>query len=101
MRMLVQVEVPHEAFNAAIKDGSVGRKIGQALEEIKPEAVYFSDANGHRCAVLIVDMQNPVDAAKIAEPWFLLFGANVHFHVCMTPQDLMTIDFDELAKKWS
>jgi hypothetical protein len=48
MRMLMQATFPHATFNAAIKDGTVGSKIQRILEEIKPEAVYFTEYGGHR-----------------------------------------------------
>jgi hypothetical protein len=33
MRMLLHVRIPHEEFNAAVRDGSVGRKMKQILDE--------------------------------------------------------------------
>ena len=38
MRVLMQVEFPVEAGNAAIKAGTLGRTIQSILEEQKPEA---------------------------------------------------------------
>ena len=38
MRMLLNVKLPHQPFNAAVKDGSVGSKLSWILEAIKPEA---------------------------------------------------------------
>jgi len=48
MRMLMNVKVPHQTFNAAVKDGSAGAKLAKILEAIKPEAVYFTEQSGHR-----------------------------------------------------
>ncbi len=42
MRMLLHAKIPHEEFNAAVRDGSVGRKMKQILEATKAEAVYFT-----------------------------------------------------------
>ena len=56
MRMLMNVTIPHEAFNAAVKDGTVGAKLNRILEAIKPEAVYFTEQKGQRGAVLVVDL---------------------------------------------
>jgi hypothetical protein len=39
--MLLEVDMPVEKFNAAVKDGTVGEKIGSILEDAQPEAVYF------------------------------------------------------------
>jgi len=101
MRMLVQVKFPHDAFNQAVRDGSVGHKVRRILEAIKPEAVYFTDRNGQRGAILIIDVANPAKVPAIAEPWFLTFNADVEFHVAMTPEDLQRAGLEELGKKWS
>ena len=74
--------------------------MGRILEEIKPEAVYFTEFGGRRGAILIVDL---ADASKIpmyAEPWFLTFNADVEFHPMMTPDDLMRSGLEGIGKKW-
>ena len=35
MKMLLQVKFPHDTFNAAVKDGSIGKKIQSILEATK------------------------------------------------------------------
>jgi hypothetical protein len=101
MRMLVQVKIPHKEFNAAVKDGSVGGKLKRILEETKPEAVYFTEYNGQRGALLIVDLADAAKVPSIAEPWFLSFNADVEFRIAMTPEDLGQAGLDELGKKWA
>jgi hypothetical protein len=34
--MLLEVDMPVEKFNAAVKDGTVGEKIGSILEDAQP-----------------------------------------------------------------
>jgi hypothetical protein len=99
--MLVQVKIPHKEFNAAVKDGSVGGKIKRILEETKPEAVYFTEYNGQRGAIMIVDLADPSKVPSVSEPWFLSFNADVEFHIAMTPEDLGQAGLDELGKKWA
>ena len=101
MRTLVQVKIPHKEFNAAVKDGSAGGKLKRILEETKPEAVYFTDYNGQRGAIMIVDLADPSKIPTFAEPWFLSFNADVEFHIVMTPEDLGRAGLDELGKKWA
>jgi hypothetical protein len=101
MRMLVQVKIPPEEFNAAVRDGSVGKKIERILQETKPEAVYFTEYEGQRGAVMIVDLKDSSQVPFFAEPWFLLFNADVEFHVAMTPEDLGRAGLDALGKKWA
>jgi hypothetical protein len=101
MRVLMNVRIPHAEFNAAVKDGSVGSKLNRILESIKPEAVYFTEQDGQRGAVIVVDMPDPSKIPALAEPWFLTFNADVQFRVAMTPEDLKMAGLEELGKKWS
>lgn len=101
MRMLMQVDFPHAPFNAAIRDGTVGAKLQKILADLKPEAVYFTEFSGLRNAVLIVNIDDAAKIPALAEPWFLLFQANVHLHPTMTAEDLARAGLESLAKKWS
>ncbi len=101
MKMLLQVKFPHEAFNAAVRDGSVGKKMQRILEEIKPEAVYFTEMEGTRGAILIVDLEDPSKVPSIAEPFFLQFNADCKFRIVMTPDVLAKAGLEELGKKWA
>lgn len=101
MRMLLNVKLPPEEFNQAVRDGSVGQKVRRILEDTKPEAVYFTEQNGQRGAILIIDLPDPSKVPAFAEPWFLTFKANVEFHIVMTPDDLQRASLEELGKKWS
>ncbi|MFB3092695.1 MAG: panthothenate synthetase, partial [Dehalococcoidia bacterium] len=99
--MLVDFNFPLEPFNTLVRNGTVGQKIQQILEDIKPEAVYFSERNGMRGGILIVDVADPSRVPAIAEPFFLTFNASVEFHVVMGPEDLARAGLDELGKKYA
>ncbi len=101
MRMLFHVKFPHESFNAAVRDGSVGKKIKAILDDLKPEAVYFTEYDGRRGAIMIVNLDEPSQVPKYAEPWFLQFNADCQFHIVMGPEDLAKAGLDALGKKWS
>jgi hypothetical protein len=101
MRMLVNVKIPHATFNAFVKDGTVGSKLNRILDGIKPEAVYFSEQSGHRGLLLIIDVPDASKIPAIAEPWFLLFQADVEFRIAMTPEDLKRSGLEDLGKKWA
>ena len=73
----------------------------QILDDIKPEAVYFTEYNGHRGLIMIADVAGPSAVPAIAEPWFLLFNADVEFHIVMSPDELEKGGLDRLAKKWA
>ena len=101
MRMLLDVTIPHEPFNSLVRQGVAGKKIGDVLSAIKPESAYFSEHDGKRGAVLVVDMADPSKIPALAEPWFLAFNADVKFRIAMTPDDLKKSGLDSLGKKWA
>jgi hypothetical protein len=101
MRMLVHVKFPHEPFNAAVRKGTIDKSMQHIMDEIKPEAVYFTETDGRRSAIIIVDLPDPSYVPKIAEPWFLLFNADVNFHIVMSPEDLGRAGLGALGKKWA
>ena len=101
MKMLLDIALPHQPFNAAVKDGTVGSKLNRILEATKPEAVYFTEQQGQRGAVLIVDMPDASKLPALVEPWMLIFQADIKLRPVMTPDDLKRAGLDELGKKWS
>ncbi len=100
MRMMMEIQFPLEPFNSYVRDGSAGQKIRKVMEAIKPEAAYFSERDGHRGGVLIVDVKDPSDVPRLAEPLFLTFNAEVKFRIAMTPEDLGKAGLEELGKTW-
>ncbi len=101
MRVMMNVKFPHQPFNAAVKDGTVGKKLNQILDSIKPEAVYFTEQNGQRGAVIVVNMADSSRIPALAEPWFLIFQADVEFRIAMTPADLKKAGLAKIGKQWS
>lgn len=99
--MLMQVKIPHKEFNEAVKSGSVGATMKRIIDETKPEAVYFTEYDGKRGAIMIVDIAEPSKVPGLAEPWFLAFNADVQFHIVMSPEDLGKGGLDALGKKWA
>jgi hypothetical protein len=100
MRMIMYVTFPVDVFNAAVRDGSIGAKMKKVLDEQKPEAAYFTDRGGHRSAVIVFDMANASQIPAVAEPWFLLFNAQVEIHPVMVGADLAAAGLEGLGKKW-
>ena len=99
--MLMNVGIPHHTFNAAVKDGTAGAKLAKILDTIKPEAVYFTEQNGRRTALLIVDVPKASKIPALSEPWFLTFEADVQLHPVMSPEDLKRAGLDAIGKQWS
>ena len=87
MRMILQAKAPNEPFNTYVKDGSAGKRIQKILEETKPEAAYFTEIDGQRSAILIIDLADASKIPSLAEPWFLTFNATCELSVAMRPRD--------------
>jgi hypothetical protein len=100
MRLLMNVTLPPEPFNSFVRDGSAGEKIGKILEQIKPEAVYFTEFGGQRGGTLVVNLKDASEIPVLSEPWFLIFEADVEFRIAMTPDDLARSNLGALGKKW-
>ena len=59
MRLLMHTKWPHEKFNAAVRDGTAGEKVQRILDETKPETVYFTNYDGQRGAILLINVDDP------------------------------------------
>ena len=99
MRMLLKALIPNEPFNTLVKEGTAGKVIAKIMDEIKPEAAYFTEQNGKRCALCVIDLADAADIPRFAEPFFLKFNAETHFSVVMLPADLHQAGLDELRAK--
>jgi len=100
MRMMLTASLPNEPFNSLVRAGTAGATIQEILAELKPEAAYFVEENGTRCAVLIVDVDDQSRIPFFAEPFFLKFNANCRFRIAMVAEDLAKAGLDALGKRW-
>jgi hypothetical protein len=101
MKMLLTAEFPHEPFNTLVRTGKAGEVIARILETIKPEAAYFTEQDGKRGGIFVIDVQEPSDIPAFAEPFFLNFQADCKFRIAMSPDDLQKAGLQELGKKWA
>jgi hypothetical protein len=101
MRVLMKVTLATEEFNTAARKGTAGKKMKRILDAQKPEAAYWTEFNGKRTGLLIVDLADATEIPALCEPWFLTFKADVEIHPVMTSQDLGKGGLDALGKKWA
>ena len=101
MRMLMLVQAPHEPFNTLVREGKAGAVLNAIMDEIKPEAVYFSEMKGKRTFVLIVEVAAASRVPALAEPFFLKLQANCEFHIVMSPEDLARSGLDDIGRRWA
>ena len=88
MRIMLKANIPVETGNAAAKAGKLGATIQTILEDLKPEAAYFTDDNGQRTAILFLEMKDASQIPAIAEPWLQAFNARIEIHPVMVLEDL-------------
>jgi hypothetical protein len=101
MRMLMNVRFPHEPFNTLVKEGKAGEILRSILEDLKPEFIYFTEQNGTRGAVAIIEVADPSKIPSFSEPFFLNFNADCEFRIAMSPEELGNAGLDKLGKKWT
>ena len=100
MRMMLTVSMPLEPCNTLIRANKFAPIVKKIMDELKPEAAYFTEIDGTRGAVLVVEVSDPSKVPAMAEPFFLNFNADCRFRICMSPADLSKAGMDELVKRW-
>jgi hypothetical protein len=88
MRTLMTVQMDTEAGNRAIRDGSWERVMGGMIEQLAPEAMYFTARDGKRTGYIVFDLKDPSDIPSIAEPFFMSVNASIDLSPVMTPDDV-------------
>jgi hypothetical protein len=88
MRVMLTFRIDPETGDALIKEGRLGETMESILEDLQPEAVYFTDVEGTRGGVVVVNMEDASQIPAMVEPLFLGVGATVQMHPVMTPEDL-------------
>jgi hypothetical protein len=77
MRMLMKVQIPTEAGNDAIKDGSLPQIMASSLDALNAEAAYFIAEDGKRTALIFFEMADSSEIPPAAEPLFRGLSADI------------------------
>jgi hypothetical protein len=88
VRVMITFSINPEKGDQLIKEGRIGETLASILEDLQPEAAYFTDVEGTRGGVLVVDMEDASRIPAVTEPLLLGVGATVHMQPVMTPEDL-------------
>jgi hypothetical protein len=97
MKFIVEVSFPLEPFSSFVRDGTIGQKIGETLEAIKPDVAYFTDNGVGRGVLMVVDLESASQAPHVTEPLMLTFDASVHYRVAIAPEDLASAGLEKYA----
>ncbi len=103
MRFMISFRMPTEKANEVMRQGRFPEVNQSILEELQPEAAYFTDVDGARGGYLIVNMDDASELPAKAEPLFHGMGATIQVHLVMTPEDLQkaTPAIEQAAQKYS
>jgi hypothetical protein len=88
MRMLMTVQIPTAAGNAAIKDGSLPKIMGASIEALRAEAAYFTAKDGMRTALIVFDMADSSEIPPAAEPFFMGLDAKITLEPVMNADEM-------------
>jgi hypothetical protein len=88
MRFMITCRIPVEKGNELAKAASLHSTIQSIMEELKPEAAYFSDIERGGGGYIVVNMDDASQISAIAETLFLGLGATIQVHRVMTPEEL-------------
>ncbi|MFB4423179.1 hypothetical protein C5F59_019095 [Streptomyces sp. QL37] len=70
MRMLLTAQMDTETANRSVSDGTMPKIIEEVVEQLKPEATYFTVQNGERTCLMVFDMQDSAQMPPLLEPLF-------------------------------
>jgi len=88
VRVMITFSINPEKGDRLIKEGRLGETMASILEDLQPEAAYFTDVEGTRGGVLVVDMEDASQIPAAVEPLLLGVGATIRVQPVMTPEDL-------------
>jgi hypothetical protein len=88
MRFMLSFRLPTEKGNQLIREGKLPETLQSIMEDLKPEAAYFTDVDGDRGGVFIINMDDASELPGMVEPLFHAAGATIKLHVVMSPEDL-------------
>ncbi len=97
MRMFLNIRIPNQLINMLILEGTVGDVIGKIMEECQPEVIDFTEQDGARGAIAVVEVATASDIPTLAESWFLKLDATCQFQIATTPGDLQKAELDTLG----
>lgn len=92
MRFMIKAEMAVERANELAEEGTLSKTIQSIIDDLEPEAAYFSLSNGDRTAYIFVDIEDASEIPAFAEPFFLALEANLEIVPVMTAEDLKKAD---------
>ena len=102
MRFMISARVANEKSNTLIKEGRFPQTFQSIMEDLQPEAAYFTDLDGARGGYFIVNVDDPSELATKTETLLQGLGATIQVHFVWTPEDVQKAmpAFEQAAQKY-
>jgi hypothetical protein len=102
MRFMISARCPNERLNALLKEGKFPQTFQSIMEELQPEAAYFTDVEGARGAYLVVNLDDASELASKTEPLFQGLDATIQINLVSTLEDVQRAmpAFEQAAQKF-
>ena len=102
MRFMISARCPNEKLNALLKEGRFPQTFQSIMEELQPEAAYFTDVEGCRGAYLVVNLDDVTELPSITEPLFQALDATIQINLVSTLEDIQRAmpAFEQAAQKF-
>jgi hypothetical protein len=88
MRFLISARVPTEKTNALIREGRFPQILQSIMEDLQPEAAYFTDVDGARGGYFVVNGDDSSEMFSKTEALFQGMGAEIRIHLVWTAEDV-------------
>ncbi|MET9418260.1 hypothetical protein ABZY03_29530 [Streptomyces klenkii] len=88
MRTLLRARMDTHTSNETIKDGTMPKMVEEVVQQLQPEAAYFTAMDGGRTCLIVFDMKDASQMPAICERLFLEAEAEVELHPVMNLDDL-------------
>jgi hypothetical protein len=102
MRFLISARVPTEKTNALIQQGRFPQTFQSIMEDLQPEAAYFTDVDGARGGYFVVNVDEPSEMAVRTETLLQGLDAEIKIQFVWTPEDVQEAmpAFEQAAQKY-
>jgi hypothetical protein len=88
MRLMLKFTIPVAKGNAAAADGTLAQAFEKLVDQVKPEAAYFTLVDGKRGGMVFFDKADAADLPAINEPLFAKLDAAIEIVPVLTAADL-------------
>jgi hypothetical protein len=102
MRFLISARIPTKKTNALIREGRFPQTFQSIMEDLQPEAAYFTDVDGARGGYFVVNVDEPSEMAVRTETLLQGLDAEIKIQFVWTPEDVQEAmpAFEQAAQKY-